>query len=211
MLAIAKNLIYSNKTDILDPLTVILKLFLYSYKPAGTKLSISNNKLYIQEKNIVQGPIRKLFGDTKNDLNILQYPIVFACQRYLSDERKEKFLVIFEKVLISIDKLRETYSGNEILFSIDLTKNIIESFINNNNFNPTTLINNYDNAPNKIKQNIYSHLDTIWTESRLNIIFGFIDEIKSAKSDELINMLLYALANYIECIDNISQGMVTHL
>ena len=210
MLAI-KNFIYPCKNDILDPLTVIIKLFLCSYKPTGTKLSIGNNKLIIQEKTVVQGPIRMIFGDTKNDLNILQYPIIFACQRYLCDEKKDKFLIIFERVMLSIDKLRDTYNGNEILYSIDLIKNIIESFIKNNNFNPLTLINNYDSPANKIKQNIYSHIDTIWQDYRLNILFGFIQEINNAKSDDLLNMLLYSLANYIECIDNISQTMINHL
>ena len=47
---------------------------------------------------------------------------------------------------------------------------------------------------------------------KLNIINYNPDlKIDTEYVDELINMLLYALANYIECIDNISQGMVTHL
>ena len=36
---------FNNKTDLLDPLSVIVKLFIYSYKTVGTKISIKNNKL----------------------------------------------------------------------------------------------------------------------------------------------------------------------
>jgi hypothetical protein len=42
-------LLNKNKNDTLDPLSVIIKLFIYAYKPVGTKISISNNKIQIQE------------------------------------------------------------------------------------------------------------------------------------------------------------------
>ena len=206
-----KNFIYPNKNDILDPLTVIIKLFLYSYKSVGTKLSIHNNKLIIQENSIYQGTLRTIYRDTKNDINIIQFPIIFACSHYLSSINKNKYLIIFEKIINSFDKLKETYSGNEILYSIDQIKNIIESFIKNDDFNPITIISNYDNPSNKIKYSIYTHLNTIWTENRLNILFGFINEIITNNSSELINNLLISLSNFMDYIDKISYNIITHL
>ena len=66
-----KNIIYQNKTDILDPLSVILKLYIYNFKPEGTKISVSNNKIVLQDIGIFQGSVRKILGDSKNDINII--------------------------------------------------------------------------------------------------------------------------------------------
>jgi hypothetical protein len=59
------------KNDTIDPLTVIIKLFICSYKPIGTKISILNNKLIIQNSGIFQGTVRTIYRDSKNDINIL--------------------------------------------------------------------------------------------------------------------------------------------
>lgn len=206
-----RNFIYPNKNDLLDPLTVIIKLFLYSYKSKGTKLSIYNNKLIIQENTIYQGTLRTIYGDTKNDLNIIQFPIIFACSHYLSSINKKKYLCIFEKAINSFDKLKETYNGNEILYSIDQIKNIIESFIKNDDFNPTLIISNYDNPSNKIKHSIYTHLNTIWTEDRLSILFSYINEIINNNSVELINNLLFSLSSFMDYIDKISYNIINTL
>ena len=61
----------SSKNDTLDPLSVIIKLFIYAHKSVGTKLSIGSNKIIIQEPGIFQGTVRKLCGDQKNDINII--------------------------------------------------------------------------------------------------------------------------------------------
>ena len=118
------------KNDVLDPLTVIIKLFIYAHKPIGTKLSILNNKIKIQEIGIFQGTIRTLFGDKKNDINIIIFPIIFACNTYLNGQNKTKFRKLFETSCISFDKLKETYQGNEIIYNIDQLKTIINSFLN---------------------------------------------------------------------------------
>ena len=40
------DIIASNKNNTLDPLSVIVKLFIYLHKPVGTKISIGNNMIY---------------------------------------------------------------------------------------------------------------------------------------------------------------------
>ena len=78
-----KEVLTKTKNDKLDPLSVIVKMFIYAYKPIGTKISIHNNRIYIQESGIWQGTVRTLYGDSKNDINIIFFPIVFACKNYL--------------------------------------------------------------------------------------------------------------------------------
>jgi hypothetical protein len=209
---IVKDIVYSSKNDILDPLSTIIKLFIYSYKPTGTKISIYNNKLIIQERGMFQGAVRKLYRDTKNDINIIFYPVIFACKYFLSIvENKKKFIKIFEVICTSFNKLKETYQGNEIIYNIDQLKNIVESFLKNDEFDPVSIISNYDTPSNKIKQGIYSHLSTVWNESRLNILFGYIDEIMITTSEELMENLILSLSSYANCIDILTSNLINNL
>ena len=80
------NITSNNKNDILDPLSIIVKLFIYYYKPLGTKISIGNNRIYIQDSTYIQGLVRRYNGDSKNDINILLCPILYACITYLKNE-----------------------------------------------------------------------------------------------------------------------------
>ena len=208
---IVKEIIYSSKNDILDPLSTIIKLFIYHYKPIGTKISISNNKLIIQERGMFQGPVRMIYRDTKNDINIIFYPVIFACKYFLANDKSKKFIKIFEIVCLSFNKLKETYQGNEIIYNIDQLKNILESFLKNENFNPATIISNYDTPSNKIKQDIYKHLSTIWNESRLNILLGYVDEILLTTSEELLDNLILSLSSYSNCIDIMANNLINNL
>ena len=123
----------SNKNDILDPLSVVIKLFIYSFKPVGTKISIGHNKLCIQENTYVQGVWRRWNGDTKNDVNILLCPILYACVHYLkhrsSKEEDEVFLSIFKITLDGLVNMKQTYAGTPIVYNIEHIVNIINLFI----------------------------------------------------------------------------------
>ena len=78
------NITSTSKNDILDPLSIIVKLYLYYSKPVGTKISVGNNRVYIQNSTYIQGVWRRYNGDSKNDINILVCPILFACVYYLT-------------------------------------------------------------------------------------------------------------------------------
>ena len=141
------------KNDTLDPLSVIIKLFIYAHKPVGTKLSIGDNKINIQEPGIFQGTVRKIYGDKKNDVNIIFFPIIFACQAYLGDKKyRARFIRVFDIVVGSFDNLKETYQGNEIIYNISQLKSIAQNFIDNELFDPNILYSSYDSAGGKIKQ-----------------------------------------------------------
>jgi len=200
-----------SKNDTLDPLSIVIKLFICAYKPIGTKISITNNKLLIQDIGIFQGTVRKIFGDQKNDINIIFFPIIFACKYYLDVKIKSKFIPLFKIVIESFDKLKETYQGNEIVYNIDQLKSIVSSFLENENFDPTTMFSGYDSPGGKIKQGIYSHINSVWSERRLNVLFGYIDEIIETQSQELSENLIRSLYNYMNCIDILTHNLITNL
>lgn len=107
--------------------------------------------------------------------------------------------------------MKETYQGNEIVYNIDQLRNIVFSFIEYPDFDPNTIIPNYDSPGGKIKQDIYKHLNTIWTNKRLGVIFGYIDEIIDSTSNELINSLINSLNIYMNCVDIITFNLITNL
>jgi hypothetical protein len=208
---IFRDFLNKSKNDILDPLSTIIKLFIYSYKPIGTKIAIINNKLVIQELGIFQGPIRTLYGDSKNDINIIFFPIIYACDKYLSIDKKCRYILLFKKLLESFKKLKETYLGNEITYNIDQLENIIYTATENETFDPLVFISNYNSPSNKIKQNIYDHLDSIWNERRLRVIFGYVDEILETTSQDLQNLLILSLVDYMNYIDSVVINLITNL
>jgi hypothetical protein len=200
------------KNDILDPLSVIIKLFIYSYKPIGTKISINCNKVDIQEPGLFQGTVRVFLGDCKNDINIIIFPIMYSCVKYLTGETKVKYYAIFERVLLSFDILKETYNGNEIVYNIDQLKTIISAFLNSTEqINPSNLLSTYSSPGGLIKQNMYNHLNSVWTPQRLSVVFGIILEILNTSSTEVVISLLNSLSQYMHSVDLITANLISSL
>ena len=187
-----------SKNDILDPLSVIIKLYLYNSKPIGTKISVGNNKIDIQNSTYIQGIWRRYNGDSKNDINILVCPILYACVYYLAPDNRELYIHIFNEALQALSNLKQTYANTAIIYNIEHLINIIQSHINEE---ASKGIVNTDTPLYKIKENIYQHLNEVWTPSRKNILFGFIKEITEVKSPALKQQLLDGLSIYMDCID----------
>ena len=113
-----KQFIYPTKNNILDPLSVIIKLFIFSYTEKDSKISVLNNRLIIQDGSYLQATYRIINGDNKNDINMLLFPIIYACQKYImDDETKNSFEDIFKNLLFmlnlkSIKKLKKIVPKN---------------------------------------------------------------------------------------------------
>lgn len=216
------NLTSNNKNDILDPLSIIIKMFIYAFKPVGTKISIGYNKLCIQENTYIQGAWRKWNGDTKNDINILLCPILYACIHYLKNEANFKtFVPIFKTALEGLTNMKQTYSGTAIIYNIEHIVNIINLFLNatiaeemsrselpqhvleENSMLEVNSIINTDTPIYKMKENIYHHLNSCWTTHRKNILFGYVKEILEVNNVGLKAMLIDGLTKFMECMDTI--------
>jgi hypothetical protein len=210
---VLKNFFYPNKNDILDPLSLIIKLYIYSFKQIGTKISILNNKIDIQEIGVFQSTVRTIKGDTKNDLINMLFPLTFACEIYLGSELnlKLKYKCIFERVIKSLDNLNEVYQINETGHNIEQLKNIVTNFLSNDNFNPKTIILNWEEPASVLKKSFYKQTNSIWTKDRLDILFGYINEISNTESEELVNFLIISLSTYMNYIDLIVVKLISDL
>jgi hypothetical protein len=106
--------ILNNKQFILNPLSVIIKLSILSFKPICTKIHIQNNVIYFQEPGIFQSLTRYIFKSNKSHLQYLYYPIKIACNKYLTKEfikKYPKIKYIFISAKNGIENLMKTYSS----------------------------------------------------------------------------------------------------
>jgi hypothetical protein len=190
-----------NRNDLIDPLTAVIRTGLLSYKPVGTKISIQNNRIYLQESSIIQGTVRSIYGDKKTDINILFGPIISACIIFLNSDLRPKYIDIFKTSSVGLTKLKETYIGTDIVYNIEQIKNIIDSFLNNDSIDPANFIANYQSQSYKLKTDIYKHIGTVWNEQRLSIVFSLISELSKAE-DHVVPTLLSSLSAYLDSIDS---------
>ena len=104
---------------ILEPLQAITQLALLSFCPKGTKLSISNNLLYVQPPTWTQGLFRSYNHDARDDLYFLFNVIRRFNKFYTSSDigSTQQGGMLFHKLIElsknGIDKLIQTYSDSD--------------------------------------------------------------------------------------------------
>lgn len=192
------------KSDIIDPLSIIIKLAIVSYKPVGTKISIGNNKLHIQNPSLFQGSLRTLYGDKKTDISMLQIPVVYACVRYLTgitsfyNTDMCTFRWLFEKAIKGLTILKVTYEGNEIVYTINQLIHTIQQFLDNNAQSITSLTS----SDVEMKNAIFSNLNTIWDKESLQVVtvmFNKIDKCGEMASKK--QYLIKTLEKFLSATD----------
>ena len=206
-----KKILYPNKNDILDPLSLVIKLYIYSYKPIGTKISILNNRVEFQEAGIFQSTVRTINGDTKNDLINMLFPLTYACEKYLDCNNKENYREIFEQVMTSLDKLNQVYQSNEITHNIEQLKNIINKSISEKNFSPESIISNYNEPASMLKKSFYTQTNSVWTENRLKILISYIKEIINSEAEDNTQYLIMSLNSFMNWIDLLVVKLISDL
>lgn len=174
----------NTKLFLLDPLSVIIKLAILSYKPNGTKITIYNNVIYIQEPGPFQGICRMIMQSNKNDLQFLYNPINIACNKFLSPsylQSNPSIKNLFICAQNGVKKLMETYK-NHILLNIVLCyynvilSNHIDGVNNKNNFYP-------DNLTHLYSDDLINKLNNIWTKDRINVILDLISFLLKYKEN----------------------------
>ena len=183
---------------ILEPMQVMIQLALLAHSPIGTKVSVNNNILRIQQPTWIQGTIRWWNNDNKDDL----YYLFQAIRRYYLWYKPDS-CVIYEKIMLSaikgLNNLIKTYENTDkisirhtltlytnilSLESPDLFKETTEDAINIDKVfeNVTKMYNNKilsvvhnclslleDEEKEENKQNIYDGLQNILIPQNIKI------------------------------------------
>lgn len=114
---------------ILEPLQVMIQLALVSKCPIGTKVSVYENILHIQEPYLTQGIVRWWNKDNKDDLYYLFHAIRRYYKWYKIKDNKI-FVSILDMAIEGINKLIDTYDKcddkQSIVHTLSLYKNVLK-------------------------------------------------------------------------------------
>jgi hypothetical protein len=172
----------------------------------GKALKIFNNRITIDQAGYFQGTARMLFTNSvKTDITILTMPILYACNTYLKSN-KEQYLFLFEKAIEAFNILKISYEGNEIIHTIDSLIGFIREYMDTN----TNVVNAiYNTDSGRLKQAFYNSISKVWTEERLTILFGIINQLRLNGTQ--INSLVTVLEAYMNFIDEKVHDIITGL
>ena len=224
------HLFKSQEKQILDPFSTIIKLALLNYKDIGTKLSIVNNQIYFSEPTLLQPPIRRLNGDTRDDIHNLSEPITCAIKWYQHTDINIDF--IFKKALKGIEKLKKSYTdenqSNLVLHTLDYFQKLIENCTSNDNeminlnINSNNSITNNNKDPGSEQQesdeNIFTSninntlgdkLKKSWYKNDFKILrslFEFADD--NIKDNIEYQYLINSIEKYMDGKDDIIKGII---
>lgn len=198
---IQKNLEEINlKKNVLDPLSIIIKLAILSKKQIGTKISVYNNVLYIQEVGIFQSFVRVIFNNNKVDIQYLYNPIQYACNKFLIKEyikENPNIKKIFINAQLGLKCLIETYKEHMIIIhTLYFYYNIIENHLSDN-YNKKLFIE--DSFSGYYKEDLLKELNSQWTNEKIKIVLEMIEFINGEKES---NKSIKCLEEFMVIIDN---------
>lgn len=170
---------------ILEPLQVMIQLSLVSKCPIGTKVSVSDNILQIQQPYLYQGILRWWQADNKDDL----YYLFHAIRRYYKwykNQDSKIFNSILETAIQGIDRLIETYSQcndkQSIVHTLSLYKNVLS-------LDTPSLFSDSSNNEVINIDNVFENITKLYDKRLLKIIHNLLLLFKEEQNEE--NRLLY--------------------
>jgi len=176
---------------ILEPLQVMIQLGLLSFCPTGTKVSVSDNLLHLQQPSMVQGVIRWWQADNKDDL----YYLFHAIRRYYKwykPQNNKVYNHILTLAIKGITKLTETYSKTDktsITHTLNLYKNVLGLE------NPDLFKNAEETSVNI--DNVFEKITEVYDERLLRAVFNMFKLIQDEKNEANVQCYLEAIQNVL--------------
>jgi len=231
MLPFLKWNLSTESTYILDPLTVIIILASNAYKPIGTKLSIYNGKIMLHDCSMLQSTVRTIYGDTKTNVKLLHYPIIYACKHFMRKaSRSADLTYLFTKAIKGLENLKHTYHDErETRAGINTYINIIQTCFEKGQqaasgckekdrdtdslqFLDMFLRLNVNEVLQEqgepttvdVKTNLFEEFHKSWDANRIAIAIGLIKELESASPTGRDN-LFYSLEAFMNCIHEMTK------
>lgn len=177
------------KNIIIDPISCLIKLSILGLYPRGTKISVCNNGIHFTNPHILQGSIRFMNGDAREDLHNIFKPIKKAIEWFYGNlEINSNINILFKLTENGLINLKSCYEPNStIQHSIDYYIQYIK----------------YQELSEKKEETIekdnliYTYLKTLWSKREINIIIQLFEEYKDKEND-------LEKFNIIQTINNMS-------
>ena len=94
---------------IIDPFSCLVKLSLIRFLDEGTKVSINQNRLNFNSPGYIQGFIRFMYGDNREDLHNILLPLQ-KCVEWFYSENNPDMLYMFNNAVLGLKFLKKSYS-----------------------------------------------------------------------------------------------------
>jgi hypothetical protein len=131
---------------ILEPLQAMTQLCFLAFCPIGSKLTIHDNLLMIQQPGMAQGLIRYFNEDTKDDLYYLfnVFRRFLTYYKHLEEQKNTQYNKLYEIIIElatkGLDKLIQTYTDSNkisVLHTLQMYKIMLQKrdFFDNENIN----------------------------------------------------------------------------
>jgi hypothetical protein len=175
-----------DKTDmVLEPLQAIVQLAILSLCPIGTKLTIQENILYLQQPNVIQ-PISRWYNADKKDDLLFLFQVVRRFIKWYNPRNNtnspisiELYRLIVGMAVQGLDKLIKTYSSidcNTITQVVNMYKNLLQT---HDNQDIDKLFS--DNGLNM--DEVFQRIISLYSEMTINIINNFLLLISNETDD----------------------------
>ena len=195
---------YTNINDIqlLEPLSIIIKLAIINFKDEYTKIAVTNNKLYIQSPNFYQGVIRYIYGNNREDICFLLKPILRSIEIH-KPNTNDDLIYIFELAISGLKKLKKSYQNkaSNVCNSLDLYISILTAHLEGNDLS----IDSYEfnkTAPDlnlsiSTRVNLENIFQKIWYKDDIILVSSMF---KSAERDtQVTSSYIHSIENIIKC------------
>jgi hypothetical protein len=158
---------------ILEPFQAVTQLALLSYCPIGTKLTIHDNILIIQQPGLSQGISRYFNEDSKEDLYYLMnvFKRLFTFYAFMTEDKLLNKL--YDKLIINaingIDKLLKTYTNSDkvnVLHTLQMYKVVLG--------NPDFFHTNKMGAEDVNIDNIFNEIVNIYNKEEYLVIYNIL-------------------------------------
>ena len=190
--------------EFIDPFCGIVKLGVLLCKPTGTKLSLQEHRINIQDSWKFQGLLRFIGSDDRDQLHQLRAPILYFRGLELGhiiieqfDIDKELMAYIRELAIKGLHKLKVTYETSKKKGS--MIKNCVDDYIRTLS-HPYTK-DEYMEEINIINKPtlfvIYNEFTKKWSNKHLVIIRDLFEFALSAKSENVANEIANAIDHFI--------------
>lgn len=192
LMEISKKINYS----IIEPVSTVIIFALLSLKKENTKISIYNNMIFLRGNSYLQGVLRWGWGENREEIFSIQYPIVLGINWILSKSNGK-----YKKLLLSsvngIMKLSKCYEDdNQInLFLLQIARNMQELILkksegskileqvnkSQHNYFPSCINNDFINLLWENDINIIIH--------NLDLIYTVIEKFPNMKDEHIANCI----------------------
>ena len=177
-----------DKNIIIDPMSCLIKLSILKFCPIGTKISIGDNMITILDPGLLQGAVRFIKGDGREDLHNLYIPLIKSIEWYYKSKIDSEIKTLFDFSINGLEILKLSYPINStICHTLDL-------YIHHLTTKQTITL--YDKEL-KLEENnkIHDYLKQLWTQREIHIIIELLLEYEinvqnNKKETQLLQSIL---------------------